>query len=124
MKPWKGLLITQSAYYMLTALWALVHIKSFMQVTGPKTDVWLVKTISVMLIPMSLVLFAGIFRWGNGKTLFLLGAGTALGLAFIDFYYTHHGIISPVYKVDGYMQIIFLVLWIYSFMRPKENVSI
>lgn len=121
MKPWKGLLITQSVYYMVTALWALVHIKSFMLVTGPKTDVWLVKTVSVLLIPLSLVLFMGIFKWANGKILFLLGAGTAMGLATIDFYYTHHDVIPHAYKVDGYMQIIFLVIWTYSFMRPKEK---
>ena len=38
------LAIGQGAYYALTALWALVHVRSFQAITGPKTDLWLVKT--------------------------------------------------------------------------------
>lgn len=38
----------QGCYYLITLIWPLVHIKSFMAVTGYKRDVWLVdQTIQV-----------------------------------------------------------------------------
>jgi hypothetical protein len=51
----------QAIYYLLTALWGLFHIESFMAVTGPKTDVWLVKTVSVLIIPTVVCLLGGVF---------------------------------------------------------------
>lgn len=40
----------QGLYYLLTSLWGLLHIESFMMVTGPKFDIWLVKMVSVLII--------------------------------------------------------------------------
>lgn len=47
------LIISQATYIFLTALWPLVHLESFMAVTGYKTDVWLVKTVGALLIPVA-----------------------------------------------------------------------
>jgi hypothetical protein len=33
----------------MTGLWPLVSIGTFQQVTGPKTDLWLVKTVGVLI---------------------------------------------------------------------------
>jgi hypothetical protein len=34
--------LVQGAFYVATGVWALVDLDSFMAVTGPKTDLWLV----------------------------------------------------------------------------------
>ncbi|SHL25073.1 hypothetical protein SAMN05444407_10372 [Chryseobacterium contaminans] len=47
----------QLLYYFATSLWPLVHIKSFLIITGDKTDIWLVKTVSILLLPYCLLLF-------------------------------------------------------------------
>ena len=49
MDPVLALAVLQGAYFGLTAAWALVHIDSFMRVTGAKTDVWLVKTVAALV---------------------------------------------------------------------------
>jgi hypothetical protein len=56
MKLTKYPIIVQSVYMLLTGIWPLVHIESFMVVTGPKADIWLVKTVGAMLIPIALTL--------------------------------------------------------------------
>lgn len=53
-KLYKGLLWIQGAYTSLTALWGLIDIDSFMAVTGPKNDIWLVKTVSVVLLAIGI----------------------------------------------------------------------
>lgn len=32
-------------YYLMTGIWPLLHIRSFVWMTGPKTDRWLVKAV-------------------------------------------------------------------------------
>ena len=53
MKLFRITLWVQTIYYFLTAAWGLLDIESFMLVTGPKTDVWLVKTVSILLLAVS-----------------------------------------------------------------------
>lgn len=40
----------QGIYFLATGIWSLVHIASFQKVTGPKTDLWLVKTVGLLVI--------------------------------------------------------------------------
>ena len=48
-----GLMLTlamiQGAYFLATGIWPLLHLASFMRVTGPKTDRWLVKTVGALV---------------------------------------------------------------------------
>ena len=98
---YKGLCYTQGIYTLLTAIWALVDIHSFMQITGPKTDIWLVKTVATLLLPIGACLLFGVFIREDRWMVLLLGATTALGLVIIDFYYTLHKTISNIYLLDG-----------------------
>lgn len=45
---WLSLL--QGLYYSISGIWPLLSIDTFMAVTGPKTDIWLVKTVGVLLM--------------------------------------------------------------------------
>ena len=40
---------TQGSYFLLTGVWPLLHMRSFLAVTGPKTDLWLVETVGVLV---------------------------------------------------------------------------
>jgi hypothetical protein len=46
--PARRLATIQGAYYLLTGLWPLAHLRSFQAVTGPKLEPWLVKTVGVL----------------------------------------------------------------------------
>ncbi|HEX8334389.1 MAG TPA: hypothetical protein VF622_17330, partial [Segetibacter sp.] len=80
------LLTIQGIYSLITALWGLIDIESFMEVTGPKTDVWLVKTASVLIIPIAFCLISAIYIRNSVLPAAIVGLTSALGLAFIDFY--------------------------------------
>lgn len=120
---YKGLCYTQGIYTLLTAIWALVDIHSFMQITGPKTDIWLVKTVATLLLPIGACLLFGVFIREDRWMVLLLGATTALGLVIIDFYYTLHKTISNIYLLDGCLEFLFLVGWILVFFYIKNTGS-
>ena len=39
-RPSEMLAYAQSAYFAATGVWPIVHMPSFLRVTGPKTDLW------------------------------------------------------------------------------------
>jgi hypothetical protein len=113
----KILLIFQGTYTLITALWALIDIHSFMAVTGPKTDLWLVKTVAVLLIPISVSLILPAFFTSTIWQPLLVGLLSAIGLAIIDFYYSVNNTIDEIYMLDGILQCVFVIAWIYVITR-------
>jgi len=113
----KPLLIFQGFYTLLTAVWALADIDSFMAVTGPKTDIWLVKTVSVLLIPIAASLILPAFFTSTFWQPLLVGSLSAIGLAIVDFYYSLNDTISDIYSWDGILQCVFAGWWIYIAIR-------
>ena len=111
-RAYKWLILLQAGYTGLTALWALVDIESFMQVTGPKTDVWLVKTVGLLLAGVSVCLVVYFFMKADQSVIGTLAAVCSICLAGIDFYYAGKKVISPVYLIDGIIQVIFFIAWI------------
>lgn len=111
------LLLVQGIYTLVTAIWPLVDIESFMVVTGPKTDTWLVKTVAVLLIPIALLFLLNIYRRGPFLHVAVVGVFSALGLAGIDFYYTANETISWIYALDGALQVMFILCWVYLAMK-------
>jgi hypothetical protein len=108
-----ALLWVQGSYTIVTALWGLVDIESFMMVTGPKTDIWLVKTVSILLLPIAVVFFYSLYFNTDQRLVAIVGWLTALGLACIDFYYTANQTIRWVYAADGVLEILFCITWVY-----------
>jgi hypothetical protein len=102
---------TQGIYYLLTGMWALVHIRSFQAVTGPKTDLWLVKTVGVLASVIGGTLIVGGARRQTVTEVKLLAAGSAAGLGAIDTVYAAKGRIAPIYLLDAVVEAILLMLW-------------
>jgi energy-converting hydrogenase Eha subunit E len=121
MKLYKTILIIQGIYTTITALWAIVDIGSFMKVTGPKNDIWLVKTLSVILLAIGLTFISHSFQHKISLPAITLALSTSLSLAIIDFHYVSEGVISRVYAADGIIQVIFFVFWIYIAAARKQS---
>ncbi|MDJ1493514.1 hypothetical protein QNI19_11270 [Cytophagaceae bacterium DM2B3-1] len=121
MKVFRSLLWIQGLYILIIAIWPLVHIESFMKVTGYKTDIWLVKTVGALGIPVGLTLLSYLFIRTDCRPAFVLGALTALAFAFVDFYYPLRDVISDIYIVDGWVQVLFLLTWSYIFIREYHK---
>lgn len=113
MRSFRLLIVTQATYVFLTAVWPLVHIESFMAITGYKTDVWLVKTVGALLIPVALTLYSYCFVVTDRRPAILLGGLTAAAFICIDFYYALTDVIADIYLADGLVEVLFLLIWAY-----------
>jgi len=98
----RALLRIQAAYFVLTGLWSLFGVRTFQRVTGPKVDIWLVKTVGVLVTVIGGALALGARRRGQlAPETLALAAGSAAALAGIDVWYVTRGRISRVYLLDA-----------------------
>src|SRR4051812_37393809 len=71
----------QAVYFSVTGVWPIVHIHSFMAVTGPKRDLWLVRTVGALITAVAVPI--GLAAWrvrGGGAVppeVVVLAAGSA-----------------------------------------------
>jgi hypothetical protein len=112
--PW-----SQSVYTFITAVWPIVHVKSFMDVSGYKTDVWLVKTVGVLLTAISVALLVSIPNKSNFP-IAVLALFTAAGMAYVDFFYALNNTIPNIYMADGAIEILFAFVWLYLLIKKSE----
>src|SRR5438477_12519727 len=77
----------QAGYYIITGVWPLVSINTFQKITGPKTDLWLVKTAGVLITAIGSVLAMAGLRKQTAPEISVLAASSAAGLAGIDIIY-------------------------------------
>jgi hypothetical protein len=101
----------QGSYYLVTAVWPLVSIHTFQLVTGPKVDLWLVKTVAVMIAGSALALLSSAVRQAVPMEVMVLAVANALGLAAIDIIYVAKGRISRVYLLDAVPEIVLAAAW-------------
>lgn len=102
----KRILLFQGLYYLLTGLWPLLHLRSFLAVTGDKTDLWLVKMVGTLAATIGIYLIYSI-RHQPARLLAIL---SAISFASIDIYYVYQNVISPVYLGDAIVEGILIIL--------------
>ena len=109
--------LVQGVYFFITGVWPLIHIASFIWISGHKYDIWLVETVGITLAVVGIVLFsAGMNRRVNDET-FLLATGCAAGLASIDVYYASIDRIPDVYLLDAAAEFILIILWVIFYRK-------
>jgi hypothetical protein len=113
-------LLLQGVYYLLTGIWSFVGIRSFQLVTGPKTDLWLVKTVGVLVTVIGGVLIFAARRPRLVPEIPLLGIGSALGLTAIDVIYVARGRISPVYLLDALLELFLAAGLLLTWTRASD----
>ena len=98
------LALVQGVYFALTGIWPLVCIRTFMRVTGPKVDIWLVRTVGVLVLIIGCAI--GLAGWRQNVTaeVALLAAGSAGGLMAIDVIYVLLRVISKIYLLDAVVE--------------------
>jgi hypothetical protein len=123
------LLWVQGDYYLLTGLWPLVSIRTFIWVTGQKTDHlksgleidhWLVMTAGVLITAIGLGIVVAAARRSLSAEIVTVAVGAAVGLTAIDVIYNWRGMIGPMYLVDAVLQILLIAAWSVAllFNRP------
>ncbi|HKG36798.1 MAG TPA: hypothetical protein VKA89_10220 [Solirubrobacterales bacterium] len=100
----RAVLAAQSLYYVTTGVWPIAHDRSFQAVTGPKVDVWLVKTFGALVTAVGGALGVAAARRRGSPETQTLALGAAAAMAGADAYYVARGRIPPVYLVDAAAQ--------------------
>jgi hypothetical protein len=106
--------LAQGCYYVVSGLWPVVHLASFLAITGPKTDYWLVQSFGVVIAAVGAVL---LWRASHGRVdqaTRQFGIATSCAVAGIDFWFVFRGAISPVYLADGFIELVLAFAWLYQ----------
>lgn len=112
----------QMFYFLLTAIWPFIHLDSFLKITGPKTDIWLVKTVSLLILPyVFLILY--VLKIRRSALVMLVIILCSAGLAGIDLYYYIHDMIRWTYMIDFILEVTFIVYWIFIIRSVSQKRS-
>jgi len=106
--------LAQGIYYVLTGLWPWVHMRSFLLVTGSKTDLWLVQTVGALIAVIGIVLCLASYFREVSRTVLCLAVGSAAALAMVDVVFVFQRRIPPVYMLDAVLEVGLIGLWVYS----------
>lgn len=118
----RGVAGIQGVYYLLTGVWPLLHIDSFLAVTGPKEDLWLVQTVGVLVAVIGVALVVAALVEELHLTPRILGLGAAAGFIGVDVVFYLKGAIGAVYLLDALAQTVLLVAWIvFWLMDPRTT---
>jgi hypothetical protein len=106
----RGIALCQGLYYLATGIWPLVHMRSFTAITGPKRDLWLVRTVGLLAAAIALPLLREARR-GDSPGTRVLGTAAAAAFAAADVHPVVTGRISAIYLVDAAIEAVFAAAW-------------
>lgn len=106
-RVWK----VQSLYFVMTGIWPLIGLKSFMRITGPKTDTWLVRCVGALVTVIGTVIGVAGSQRQLDPSVVTLAVGASASLAAIDVVYSVSGRISKVYLLDAGINTLFVAAW-------------
>jgi hypothetical protein len=116
-KAIKIILLFQCLYLSITALWPFIDMKSYMDATGPKTDTWMVNTMSGLLLAIALTLLIALCTNRISSGIIYLTITHALVLACADLYYVGCGVIFTIYLYDAIIHLLFVISWLFILFR-------
>ena len=108
--------LVQGIYFFVTGVWPLLSMKTFLMATGPKTDLWLVKTVGVILAVIGLVLIVAQVKEEINTSIVILAIASALSLAIVEFVYVAKRVISLIYLGDAFVELLLIGWWILTIM--------
>ncbi len=109
--------LVQGIYFLVTGIWPILSMSTFLKITGPKTDLWLVKTIGLLLAVIGAALIVSQLGAETNTSIIILGIGNALSLAIVEFVYVAKRIISSIYLADAILELIFIAWWILATLQ-------
>ena len=110
----RTLALLQGLYFFVTGIWPLLSISSFQAVTGPKTDLWLVKTVGSLISVIGLALLASGIHDNVTLEVFILAVGSSTALMIVDLNYSLKGVISKIYLGDAIIEAVLILMWLGS----------
>ncbi|CAN5845967.1 hypothetical protein BH24CHL3_BH24CHL3_11280 [soil metagenome] len=109
--------IAHAGYDLITGVWPVFGIESFQKVSGRKTDIWLVKTVTLLILVIGAVIASAGLRRRITPEIVALAIGSSVALTTIDVVYVSQRRISPVYLLDGLANLILIGGWVLAIRR-------
>jgi len=103
--------VAQGTANLVGGLWALLSMRSFEAVFGPKYDRWLVRTVAGLLVATGWTLLRTPADPAALVQARRLGTGTAATLLTIDLVYVSAGRIRWTYLIDAVTESAWLAAW-------------
>jgi hypothetical protein len=97
--------LVQGAYYVVTGAWPLVHLPSFLAVSGDKAERWLVRSYGALTLAVGIALLAP----PEGGSRATLGRAAALAIGLPEVWFVARRRIRPVYAIDAAVQAAFVL---------------
>ena len=104
-----SLAFAQAAYFIVTGVWPILNIRSFMAVTGPKHDLWLVKAVGALVTAVGANIAFAAWQRQINTTVALLAVTSAAALAAVDIIYVVKRVIARVYLLDAVVEIVLII---------------
>src|SRR5690554_6554827 len=91
--------LIQGVYFMVTGIWPLLNMASFITATGPKQDTWLVEMVGLLSASVGLTFIVSSLR--RRPLPVLLGYAVAVSFLAMDIIYVGSGQIGHIYLLDA-----------------------
>jgi hypothetical protein len=111
----------QSIYYLITGIWPILSISTFQDITGPKTDLWLVRMVGLLVIAIGLTMLLATLNLRLTPEIVVLALASALAFTAIDVFYSLNGRISKLYLGDAVLELVIITAIIVS--KPWRSKS-
>ena len=111
----------QGAYWLVSGLWPIAHLTSFMAVTGRKREGWLVKTTGALIAVIGGTLLAAARSGRVTPEIRQLGVGSAAALAAVEVVYTAKRRIAPIYLADATLELALGTAWLLAHRQPSAR---
>jgi hypothetical protein len=102
-EAWRDTVVWFGLYYIGTGLWPILHLPSFLVVTGPKQETWLVQVFGALIASIG---FSAILHRNTGPASAGVGLSAALVLASSDVYFVGRRRIRPTYLLDAVVEVV------------------
>jgi hypothetical protein len=110
----------QSVFYTTTGIWPVLDIDSFIWVTGPKVDLWLVRTVGLLLAITGVALGCSAWKARFSPELVGLAMAQALALIAVDLVYAGAGRIDRIYLLDAVAESALIALWLWALLTRRS----
>src|SRR4051812_43345695 len=108
-------------YFFVTGIWPFIHSESFFFITGPKTDVWLVKMVGLLATATAISITYALVKTLFNKAVLFFVLSISLSFAVIDCFYAFRGDIRTVYLGDATIESVFILLYLVFIKIPFLN---
>jgi len=107
-----SLAAVQAVYFGITGIWPILHMSSFLAVTGPKHDLWLVRAVGLLIVVVALPLALAAWRGTVAIEVFALAVASSVALGIIDVVYVARGTIRKIYLADAAAELVLVSAWV------------